>query len=125
MQANFADVVAALQEDGEAVDVGALGTEKVIFAEPGRHRIWAGAKWDEAVLLQVLSLTGRENLGKLVLLVNRAFQVCWSNTLNPPDIHFCRLNKQEDFYSLSTTNSQQKQSQRIIILYFKNIAVGE
>lgn len=60
VQAHFADVVAALQQDGKAVDVGALGAEKVVFAEPGGHPIGgaaAAAKGGAIFLLQVLSLT--------------------------------------------------------------------
>lgn len=39
VQANLANVVAALQEDGKAVDVRALRTEEVVFTQPGRHQI--------------------------------------------------------------------------------------
>lgn len=60
VQAHFADVVAALQQDGKAVDVGALGTEEVVFAEPGGHPTGgaaaAAAKGGAIFLLQMLSL---------------------------------------------------------------------
>lgn len=67
VQANFANVVAALQEDGKEVDVGALRTEQVVFAQPGRHHICQGRRNLPASGVVAYA----ENTCKLELLVNQ------------------------------------------------------